>query len=306
MTIKERFNEFIMENYWTKVDPTHPLELYIGLNERGQQSFDFRGKFEHKKIQGTNAISVTQYAKPEYKTLRFSLQDNEVSGMFYVFCEDLIEATKNSKQDSGYVDIVNHFFKWKKLFMVSKKNLLTEPKIMGLIGEIWFLTNDLSKRIGFPKALESWSGQELTHKDFTYQDTWFEIKTINASSPLVHISSIEQLASDNNGELCVVSLERMSEKYNGISLNKIILETAKAISVEDERNLFLSKVSMQSYEYNDKYDDYVYEKKDYYRYLITKDFPKLTKLNIPSEIIKATYDIALSKIEAFRIKGENK
>ena len=53
------------------------------------------------------------------------------------------------------------------MFVSSKNNFLTEPEIMGLIGEILFLRGNLAERIGLSNALLSWSGQELTHKDFS-------------------------------------------------------------------------------------------------------------------------------------------
>ena len=94
--------------------------------------------------------------------------DEEISGLFYKFCEDLIEQTKDLKEESAeYQAIVNRFFQWKKMFVSSKNNFLTEPEIMGLIGEILFLRGNLAERIGLSNALLSWSGQELTHKDFS-------------------------------------------------------------------------------------------------------------------------------------------
>lgn len=95
---------------------------------------------------------------------------------------------------------------------------------MGLIGELLFLKDQLSKSIGFSEALKSWSGQELTHKDFSYGDTWTEVKTIRRSSQSVRISSLEQLDSEYDGELAVYALEKMSPEYKGITLNKLIVE----------------------------------------------------------------------------------
>ena len=202
MTLKERFDTFTTPDFYSRVDSEHILELYIGLDEKGRRSMELRSAFNPRKVRGTSAIEVNQYENQKYKTIRFSLTDEEISGLFYTFCEDLIEQTRNlPDKTGGYNAIVVRFHQWKKMFISSKKDFLNEPQIMGLIGELLFLKDQLSKSIGFSEALKSWSGQELTHKDFSYGDTWTEVKTIRRSSQSVRISSLEQLDSEYDGEL---------------------------------------------------------------------------------------------------------
>lgn len=94
------------------------------------------------------------------------------------------------------------------MFVPSKNTLLTEPEILGLIGEILFLRGELAAHIGLSGALKSWSGQELTHKDFPCEDSWFEVKTIYLGTQTVKIPSLEKLTSDIDGELIVYTLEK--------------------------------------------------------------------------------------------------
>ena len=174
---------------------------------------------------------------------------------------------------------------------------------MGLIGEILFLRGNLADRIGLSNALKSWSGQELTKKDFSFGDMWFEAKAISRGSQNVRISSLEQLDSEHNGELVVHALEKMSSAYNGITLNKIILETQAMFSTDEEKDLFLSKVALQGYEYNNHYDEFVYEVSSFTRYNVDEKFPKLTHKSLPKAICKAIYDISLVDIAEFEIKN---
>jgi len=302
MNIAERFKEFTKPNYFSRVDAEHVLELHIGLDEAGKKSIELRAKFVPRKILGTASLEVTQYKKDEYNTIRFSLIDDEISGLFYTFCEDLIEQTRNLKDKAeGYTAICNRFFQWKKLFVSSKKMVLTEPEIMGLIGEILFL-NELFVKIGETTALKGWSGQELTHKDFSYENTWYEVKTVSRGKPTVKISSLEQLDSDKPGELIIYSLEKMSPAYNGISLNKLILETVNKIRVEENRDDFLSKVALHGYEYSSFYDEFVFEVSNNSKYSVNEDFPKLTKDLVPVQIAKASYELILAEIRDFEIK----
>ena len=304
MTLKERFDTFTVPEYYSRVDTDHILELYIGLDEKGRKSIELRSAFNPRKVKGTSAIEVNQYDNQKYKTIRFSLTDEEISGLFYTFCDDLIEQTRDlTDKKGGYNAIVVRFHQWKKMFVSSKKDFLNESQIMGLIGELLFLRDQLSKRIGLPEAQRSWSGQELTHKDFSYGDTWSEVKTIRRSSQAVHISSLEQLDSEHDGELAVYALEKMSTEYNGITLNKLIVDIRNRFSDSDDRDLFMSKVALQGYEYHNYYDDFVFELIYSKNFRVSEDFPKLIPGDVPEAVLKATYDIDLNKIAEFEIKG---
>lgn len=303
MDIRSQFSAFSRPEYFSRIDDEHILDLHIGLDEKGRKSIELRSMFKPVKVTGTSAIDVTQYTKPEYNTIRFSLKDDDMSGLFYKFCEDIIEQTKDLKNEKdGYKAITTRFFQWKKMFVLSKNTFLTEPEIMGMIGEILFLRGPLAEEIGLSEALKSWSGQELTHKDFSCSDKWYEVKTISRGNTTVRISSLEQLDSDKNGELIVYSLEKMSPAYNGISLNKLILETRQMFSSADEADTFLAKVAMQGYEYNNYYDEFVFEVSGLMRYKVTDQFPKLTHANVPKEITKANYDLALAEIMSYSTK----
>lgn len=303
MDIRSQFSAFSRPEYFSRIDDEHILDLHIGLDEKGRKSIELRSMFKPVKVTGTSAIDVTQYTKPEYNTIRFSLKDDDMSGLFYKFCDDIIEQTKDLKNEKdGYKAITTRFFQWKKMFVLSKNIFLTEPEIMGMIGEILFLRGPLADEIGLSEALKSWSGQELTHKDFSCSDKWYEVKTISRGNTTVRISSLEQLDSDKNGELIVYSLEKMSPAYNGISLNKLILETRQMFLSADDADTFLAKVAMQGYEYNNYYDEFVFEVSGLTRYKVTDQFPKLTHANVPKEITKANYDLALAEIMSFSTK----
>ena len=301
--IRERFNELKSSAYFIKADADHILDWYIGLDDQGRKSIKFRAKFSPKSIIGTNSIIVNQYKNDDFNTIVFSLGDNEVSGLFYRFCEDLMETSRSiNEPDLGYNNIINRFSLWKKMFLKQNSEFLTEPEIMGLIGETLFLKEQLFELYGKHKALLSWSGQELTHKDFSNDNTWYEVKTMQRGGQTVQISSIEQLESDKTGELVVYSLEKMSQAFNGITLNVLVSEIYDSFENEDDKGDFLTKVSLQGFSYNDHYDDYVYEVSDCRRFLVDENFPKLDRSNLISAIVKVQYELSLVNIMEHVIK----
>lgn len=68
----------------------------------------------------------------------------------------------------------------------------------------------------------------------------------------------------------------MSAAYNGVNLNKLILETRSLFASDEDRNDFMAKVALQGYVYNDYYDDFIYEIRSCNRYRVTNGFPRLT------------------------------
>lgn len=194
----------------------------------------------------------------------------------------------------------DRYLQWKKLFINAKKDLLSEFQILGLIGEILFLKEFLIPKYGEKVALQGWSGQELTHKDFSYDKEWYEIKTILDASVSIKISSLEQLDSDLPGKLSVYKLEKMSPEFTGISLNSLVHETAESFSGTELRDTFLDKVSSQGFSFREEYDDFVYRQKEIMHFCVDGDFPRLCRKDVPKAILKATYEIALTEMAPFK------
>ena len=171
MTVIERFDGFDKPGYFSRYNSKMIPELFLGLDENGHKAIELRAKFTPRTIHGTESIEVTQYKRPDYNTIRFSLCNDEVSVPFCFFCEDIANQLSSiNDQSAAYLSVINRFYQWKQMFMSKKKNVLSDAEIMGLIGEILFLKDNLAKKIGLSEALKSWSGQELTHKDFSHQN----------------------------------------------------------------------------------------------------------------------------------------
>ena len=222
--------------------------------------------------------------------------------MFYKFCDDLIEETRLIfDANIGYKFVVNRFLLWKKLF-VSKKNILSEVEIIGLIGELLFLKNYCFKKFGMQDSLVGWTGMEPTHKDFSYDDYWYEIKTKHVHIQTIKISSLEQLDSPLNGELVVIDLEKMSPEFNGIKLNSLVIEIRNKLFNIEDADLFDYKLGQVGYEYNDDYDDYSYELKKITKYKVTRQFPRILRNEIDDRIQKIQYEISVNALTDFTIE----
>ena len=62
MNIEKSFKKFDQPNYYSRVDSTHPLDLWYGLDEHGRRCIELRANFKPRPVKGTDAIEINQYS----------------------------------------------------------------------------------------------------------------------------------------------------------------------------------------------------------------------------------------------------
>lgn len=300
-SIYNKFMQGFECGYFTRIGDNRDINLYIGKDENAHYSIDFRGTFHPVKIVGSKVIEVSQFAIDETQFLRFSLLNSDLLECFSLFCYDLIKSTLGIVDDeTAYKQLQTRYLSWKRMFKPNR-GLLTESEIMGLIGELLYMRDYMIPIHGVDAALESWTGPEKTHKDFSLNDTWYEIKTISSGKESVRISSLEQLDSDIVGYLVVYSLERMSPSFNGVRLNELVAQIMDLIPIAIQRDLLLAKLELYGYDLSPEYDNYVYAVSDCVSYKVHDNFPRLVRKDIPVSVSRIQYEIILSEIEDYKM-----
>ena len=297
--IENKINLITQYSQYIRVSDSHPLELYIGKNEKGYPTLRYNGDFQPVKIVGNSILEIKQVKTANYISILISYTAKENFSLFYNFCEDIINQTSDYSGNDGYIEIVNRYNQWKKMFYGNSK-ILSENEVIGLIGELLFLKDYCFPIYGISIGLNGWSGPEPTHKDFSYKNEWYEIKSINSFKNTVSISSIEQLDSLVEGKLVVYSFEKMSPSFNGISLNALVGMVSNMIQYETDKDIFFEKLKQVGYSYNEVYDNYVYNMVNVDKYVVNAEFPKIKAEDLPNGIGKVQYEILLSLIEKFK------
>ena len=299
---KAHFNKLFKNSYFLRVDPSHPLELYLGVDKDGRKAIRFIGDFQTAKTTGTKAIAVKHFQLNNRNCIQFSLADPDTADTFYKFIDDLIDASRKlSKQEEGYEFVINRYFRWRRMF-IPRKEILSEGNIMGLIGELYFLFSYMIPKYGEQKAIESWSASDPTVKDFSVDDTWYEIKTTGPKSQTVHINSVEQLDFSSKGTLVVIRLEKMANTYVGLTLNLMVKTLMDKIVSPEVLAHFQAKLEERGYAFNEKYDDFVYETTEVNGFLVDENFPALKKNNLDEAIAEAEYDLLIERLKKFIIE----
>lgn len=294
------FSEGFEQGFFKRVGTARDLDTYIGKDDKGRYAFKFKGQYVPTRIFGSEVISVEQYEDDNSYSLIFLLEKEELLERFCTFCQDLLSSLNGiTDQVEGYRAICNRYASWKRLFKPNHGDL-TEPEIMGLIGEMLFLKNEMIPMYGTDKAVDSWSGPEKTSKDFSIDSIWYEVKTVSAGKDAVRISSIEQLDSNVDGCLAVYKLEKMSPGYNGVKLSSLANEIMTLISSDFYKEMFARKLMSYGFDWSSDYDNFVYSQSSFAKYIVSEGFPRIMRNSIALPIIKVQYELILSNLEEFK------
>lgn len=297
--IQALLEEGVNESF-NRYDAEHPFDVYLGRDSKGRKSLALVMDAKRERITSSKTIDVQFYKREDNKLmLCFSLEDDELKDIFYKFCEDIIESTRLHHKENGFAPAIDRWNTWIQFF--SKSTLpLSENEVMGLIGEIYFLQNFMINRYGQDVALESYIGTDLAHKDFEVQNTWYEVKSIHNGVRAVKISSIEQLDSDVDGKLVILTFDQGTPSYEGnITLNKLIAGFRSSLDRRWQL-LFDQKMRKARYIHDERYDEYNHIFVSLDAYNVSDDFPKLIKVDLPHGVTKASYEIDISAIQRFK------
>ncbi len=285
-----------------RVDEDHPLDIYLGRDASARISMLLISKSVPMQIYSSHLIGISIGKRVDGAcALSFSLLDNQYQDIFFHFCDDIINATRDIKDKSqGITFVCLRYLKWQEMLKKNRSGLLSFSEIKGLIGELVFLKEILFDKYGKNVALQSWIGPDKADQDFVCSDLWYEVKATVSGGATVKISSIEQLDTDNDGELVVVYLDKTScANPNRITLNSIVYEIENSLENGEQRRLFGDILIRQGYVYRNEYDEHGFVCTSINRYSVNQSFPALRKRNIPTAIANSNYLLSIPAIQDF-------
>lgn len=299
---KNIFDLTIGINSFRRVDEQHPLDIYLGKDVSARTAMLLVSKSVPMQIYSSHLIGISIGKREDGAwALSFSLLDNQYQDMFFHFCDDIINSTRDIKdKEQGTTFICHRYLKWQEMLKKNSSGLLSFSEIKGLIGELVFLKAFLFGKYGKTVALQSWIGPDKADQDFVCSDLWYEVKATVSGAETIKISSIEQLDTDNDGELVVVYLDKTSyANPNRITLNGIVLEIEKELENGEQRRLFGDILIRQGYVHRNEYDEHGFICTLINRYAVNKAFPALRRQSIPTAISNSNYALSISAIQDF-------
>ena len=308
MTINE------LQDKWNSISPysggfllvsgDHPLSFHIGYF--GEQMCFMvldTGKRDH--INSSKAISADCVQTKDQKyALQFLLNYDSLKELFVKLCWDLIDCSRGSSKPVD--DIIIRFNSWIRLLQKKGEGLLSSSAQKGLIGELLFLQKAL-KTHSASEVTNAWVGPEGSDQDYIFPDRWFEIKATTVAAASVTVSSLQQLDREDEGELVVYFMDKTTAHgVNTLSLPQVVTDIEHALNDVQLVDALSCKLAMYGYYYKDadRYRETHYRFAGQSSYKVTQDFPKMIRGNVPNAVQNAKYDLALSAIEEYKIKGE--
>lgn len=301
--LKNRFENLKDTDKYQRVDSSHPIPWYIGLDGRNRYSLFVITKTQPKNINSIKLMSVFVGERKDGNFgITFSLVDKTNLDLFIHFCDDMIEYTRYIVKLDNSVDFIcNRYSQWQKAFIKTEGKLLSYEQIKGLIGELCFLKMKMMPLYGPEKAVESWSGIESTDQDFACNGTWYEVKSTVSGSSSIKISSVEQLDVSNEGHLVVVSLDRTSEADTSkLTLNSMVELVIEAIPSRVCQDNLKNRLLAYGYYFDKAYDKYGFKYNGMVAYKVDSEFPCLRKKDIPASVQNAKYELSLAAIDSFK------
>lgn len=302
MDIIERFNQIQHEGKMIRIDPNHPLNLFIGLDNFRNRVFLLNSKKKLKKIKSTKALDILLTETEDMNTLSIKLNNILLQDIFIKFIEDIYEITNVQKKEDELLKILySRVYLWKSTFSNPNQKLLSKSVIRGLIGELYFLKSYMLNKYGLLESINAWVGPKKYKRDFEPNSIWYEVKTKSTSSNSVKITSVAQLDVEIDGKLAVISMdstEMIDDKsYN---LNSIVQEVFTIYDDLELLDLLKLRLDEMGYHYDPEYDSYNYliTKMDIFE--ITKDSEILRQKYLPASITEVSYRIDLNYLVKFK------
>lgn len=297
-------------NQFKLIPKVKAVQVFKGIDIEGNTSlviiFNHKPELELKTAKMRSKI----VEKKEEFRLFVSLQDDEevLSDIFGIFVTDIVDHLEKAKDEAEVVEIVGKRFNyWSELFKKVQKNRLDEKWIRGFWGELYFLDKILITKLGAEEAVKSWVGPEKTNQDFITNDKIFEIKTCLQNANTVKISNNNQLS--RKMYLTVLAVAKSSEMdKDSLNLYDLIEEISKKLTNATLLQIFqekLLKLELFPIESAKIYDAFAYKFEDIEYHYVSDEFPFIDNQQVPSAILKYSYELILSEIEKFVVQEED-
>lgn len=300
--------EEISQDRFKRVDAEHPIDWrYNDCIPPTKLVLKTRKKPpEFAETNGVHVAVIEQH-NGQYATV-FVLNDPLCADTFKVFCEDVVESSRNIGPDEAADFALERYVKWMYLFKPRSRDKLSDIEIRGLIGELYVLKSKFIPVFGALSSLRSWMNSLKGKQDFIEHDKWYEVKTLLEGNETIHISSLEQLSRKDSGELVVVNLKKTSsESDKRLTLNTLYADVAEMLPTFALKKQFAEIMVSCGFVVNDPYyDERCYEVINVVGYGVIEGFPRLTPDNLPYRgIPRAEYEILIDSIKGFEAEKWN-
>jgi len=223
--------------------------------------------------------------------------------LFEGLCRTLASALEHATDSASSLAVAQaHIRRWKTFLSGRGGPRLSPEEVRGLFAELTFLLELIENGASVTTAVEAWLGPERSHQDFIFANTAVEIKALSGTERnAVRISSEDQLEALNDSLFIrLYRLSNLPDAKTARSLNKIVSTVESALDDAEAVVAFDRKLSAQGYAPLPDYDEPSFVVSEVRTYLVEPEFPKLIRSQLPTGVVKVSYDLELEAIAPFQ------
>lgn len=290
----------------------HPLDFFRGRNHVGQYIFTLTaedGCRELPRPPKLNGIDVSLEQRPgDGGRLVLTLEDRDQFDIFRALCGHLLDATVDHPRGAnghGLRLVLRRLADWHNLLRRRREGRLTPEEIIGLVGELLFLRDQVIPRAGLSVGVAGWRGAHRDEQDFALGSWQIEVKTqLSTSDQRLLISSEAQL--DTAGSrllLCHQAVARAKADVGAVSLNALIKHLTREATTAGSVALEQLETALEAcgYVWREEYDEAEWLLTDRRLFEVRDNFPRLTPVMLPAGVHAVSYAILLSACEGFAV-----
>jgi hypothetical protein len=282
-----------------RIDEEHPLDIYAGVDAVGKKLLMLVTRTPPPLIPpiGVLELVCNPRADGEWVVL-LQLARTGLEEVFGRLCQDLVEHCRAVAPEEGSKELLKRLERWRRLLELDRGNLLSESELRGLIGELWYLLERLSPRVGIDSAVHAWQGPMGSPHDFVFSDCLTEVKTCVPGRSLISISSSDQLESaEATLNLCVIGLATAPpHSVNAFTITSLVDRVRDTLAPGTHtRSEFEFRLAEVSYTENNAYDALWFEVTSVRFFHITDGFPRILASSVPDGVSDLRYVVDLRK-----------
>ncbi len=295
-----------------RASSAHPLDFFRGRNHAGQYIFVLTandGCRELPKPPKLNGIDVSvERQTGDGARLVLTLEDRDQFDIFRALCGHLLDATADHPRGAngpGIRLVLRRLSDWHNMLRRRRGGLLTTEEVIGLVGELLFLRDQVIPRAGITDGIAAWRGAYREEQDFAIGVFQIEVKTqLSTSDHRLLISSEAQLdAAGGRLLLCHQAVARAPAGGGAVSLNALIDDLMVHVITAGPTALEQFEAALEACRYARlrEYDEPEWLLTDRRLFEVRDDFPRLTPAVLPAGVHSVSYAILLSACQAFAV-----
>ncbi|MXO91509.1 PD-(D/E)XK motif protein [Pontixanthobacter aquaemixtae] len=294
-----------------RADPDHPLDFFRARSEAGNYMLVLKGE----SIVITNdlpvlsglSISLANGASDSTE-LRLELLDAEQRSIFKALVADILRATQDvaiNDSNAGAARVVTRIERWRDFLKRRREQVLSRQAILGLFGELHFLSSRVLDQLAPMDAMLAWRGPHGEEQDFAIGGWILEIKTqLSTADQFLKISSEAQLDTASGPILiCHQTFSSCPESDPDAMSLKELVNRLRALLLDQAPlaiDILEAGLIAVGYEDRPEYDQEKWKSVASQFFEVEEGFPRLAPSNIPQGIQSVRYRILPAACSRFK------